>query len=352
MQHTPPPSDNLLRALTRRYFFKQSAIGIGAAALGSLLASITRLGRHARDQSAVAQAAHVPGQGQEHHLSLHGRRPSQLDLFDYKPTLQKYDGQNVPAGIDEGPALRLHQGHAEAARLAVQVRAAAGNSGAQISELLPHLRTVADDITVVRSMHTNQFNHAPGADLHEHRLPAHRAAQHGLVDDLRPGQREPGPARLRRPASPARTSPTAARPAGAAASCPPSTRASSSARRAIRCCSSPIPMACRSRRGASRSTLLKDFNEAAAQRGRRPGDRHAHQPLRDGLPHADPACPTWWTSPRSRAPSTSCTAPSRARSRSPTTACWPAGWSSAACASCSSITGAGTTTARPATTTS
>ncbi|MGA7413165.1 MAG: DUF1501 domain-containing protein, partial [Bryobacteraceae bacterium] len=86
--------------------------------------------------------------------------PSQVDLFDFKPTLQKYDGQNVPQELMKGERFAFIKGTPRLLGSPYEF-AQFGNSGAQISELLPHLRTVADDITVVRSMHTTQFNHAP-----------------------------------------------------------------------------------------------------------------------------------------------------------------------------------------------
>ena len=65
--------------------------------------------------------------------------PSQLDLFDHKPKLQKHDGQEIPAGIIlEGRAVRVHQGHAAAARARHSSFAQHGQSGSEISELLPH----------------------------------------------------------------------------------------------------------------------------------------------------------------------------------------------------------------------
>ena len=86
--------------------------------------------------------------------------PSQVDLFDFKPTLQKYDGQNVPAELMKGERFAFIKGTPRLLGSPYEF-GQFGNSGAQISELLPHLRSVADDITVVRSMHTTQFNHAP-----------------------------------------------------------------------------------------------------------------------------------------------------------------------------------------------
>ena len=87
--------------------------------------------------------------------------PSQLDLFDYKPKLDSTDGQPMPGVVHQGRAVRLHQGHAQAARLAATSSRSTGSPARRSRTLLPHLASVADDIAIVRSMHTDQFNHAP-----------------------------------------------------------------------------------------------------------------------------------------------------------------------------------------------
>jgi hypothetical protein len=86
--------------------------------------------------------------------------PSQVDLFDFKPTLQKYDGQNIPDEFVKGERFAFIKGKPKLLGSPFEF-ARSGKSGAEISELLPHLRNVADDITIIRSMHTTQFNHAP-----------------------------------------------------------------------------------------------------------------------------------------------------------------------------------------------
>jgi uncharacterized protein (DUF1501 family) len=88
--------------------------------------------------------------------------PSQLDLFDYKPALQKHDGDEIPQEfIPKGERFAFIKG---TPRLLGSPYAFArhGQSGAEISELLPHTAKIADDIAILRSLHTTQFNHAPG----------------------------------------------------------------------------------------------------------------------------------------------------------------------------------------------
>ena len=129
-----------------------------------------------------------------------------------------------------------------------------GNGGIELSELLPHLAKVADDITLVRSMVTDQFNHAPAADVSQHRFGADRPAQHGLVADLGLGtenQNLPGfVVLLVRPERPRRRHVAA----GAAAFCRAFIKACSSARKATRCCTSRIRRAWMPSAAAARST--------------------------------------------------------------------------------------------------
>ena len=86
--------------------------------------------------------------------------PSQIDLFDPKPTLTKHDGQDIPDELVKGERFAFIKGKPKLLASPFQFKSH-GQSGAQISELLPNLAKVADDITIVRSMRTTQFNHAP-----------------------------------------------------------------------------------------------------------------------------------------------------------------------------------------------
>src|SRR5437667_878368 len=90
--------------------------------------------------------------------------PSQLDLFDYKPALVKYDGKPVPAEVVKGQEYAFIRPDAElfASKFKFAPR---GKSGAELSEVLPHLAEVVDDIAIVKSMTTEAFNHAPGQIL-------------------------------------------------------------------------------------------------------------------------------------------------------------------------------------------
>ena len=86
--------------------------------------------------------------------------PSQLDLFDNKPALRKYDGQEIPAEIVKGERFAFIKGTPKLLGSPYEFRRH-GQSGHEISDLLPHIGAIADDIAIVKSMSTTQFNHAP-----------------------------------------------------------------------------------------------------------------------------------------------------------------------------------------------
>jgi hypothetical protein len=144
---------NRLRAITRRHFFRQSGFGIGGLALLSLL-----------DEKLLAMSApfvpqFAPRAKSVIYLFMAGA-PSQVDLFDHKPALRDHDGQAIPEEFVKGERFAFIKG---TPRLLGSPYAfeKCGQSGAEVSELLPHLRGVADDLAFVKSMYTTQFNHAP-----------------------------------------------------------------------------------------------------------------------------------------------------------------------------------------------
>lgn len=149
----------LLRTLTRRELFQRLGTGIGAAALAALLQ---------REGNATPQPER-PLQAHPPHFPARARRviylhmvgaPSQLDLFDYKPTLQRLDGELVPRHLIEGQRFAFLRGHPRL--MGTRFRFARhGQSGLELSELWPHLATVADELAVIKTLHTDEFNHAP-----------------------------------------------------------------------------------------------------------------------------------------------------------------------------------------------
>jgi len=139
-------------AMTRRHFLGRSGCNLGAAALTGML-SADALG--AMDMSiphAVATAKRV--------IYLHmAGSPPQLDLLDYKPLLNKQHGEVAPTDCyaDRSAFVKPNATVLGSPHAFEQV----GGNGAWVSEMLPHFKTIVDDVCIVRSMHTDQFNHAP-----------------------------------------------------------------------------------------------------------------------------------------------------------------------------------------------
>lgn len=149
--------DSLLQR-TRRHFFADCQLGLGALGLWSLLGRQTHASREV-NPLAVREPHFAPRAKNVIFLFMAGG-PSQLDLFDEKPKLRELSGQVIPPSFVEGKRFafiprdaKLLGTHRKFQRY--------GESGAEISELLPHLGKVADDVAIVRSIQTNVFNHGP-----------------------------------------------------------------------------------------------------------------------------------------------------------------------------------------------
>jgi hypothetical protein len=151
------PFESHLRATTRRTFLKHSGVGVGAIALNQLLAQSLCA---ASPSAGTTRAPHfAPRAKRVIYLHMVGA-PSQLDLFDHKPALAPLDGRPCPDDFIRGKRFAFIRGHPNiaASRFAF---ARHGQSGAELSSLLPHLAGVADEIAIVKSLHTDEFNHAP-----------------------------------------------------------------------------------------------------------------------------------------------------------------------------------------------
>ena len=142
------PNHPPVQEVTRRHFFKQSGFGIGSLALSSLL-----------NQNIFAKQTNGAKAKRIIYLFMAGG-PSQLDLFDNKPALIKYDGQDCPAEYLKGERFAFTKGVPKLQGSPFQFKRH-GQSGNEISEVMPHLAKHADDIAIIRSMKTTQFNHAP-----------------------------------------------------------------------------------------------------------------------------------------------------------------------------------------------
>jgi hypothetical protein len=146
-------------AVARRHFLKDCGIGLGKVALASLLGG-TPLRADERRDPLAAKAPHYPGKAKAViHLFMSGA-PSHLDLFDYKPKLKELEGKPLPPSIIGTQRFAFIR--SDAGVLAPQFKFARhGQSGMELSEMLPHLAKVVDDVCFIRSVRTDQFNHAP-----------------------------------------------------------------------------------------------------------------------------------------------------------------------------------------------
>ena len=155
------------KLVTRRWFFRQCGVGLGGIALGSLLGANKAFGASAAAPAPnplAPRKPHFTPKAKRVIYLFMGGAPSQLDLFDYKPTLAKYNGKPVPAEVVKGQKYAFIKPDAEL--YATEFKFARhGRCGAEISEALPHLAGVVDDIAIVKSMTTDAFNHAPGQVL-------------------------------------------------------------------------------------------------------------------------------------------------------------------------------------------
>ena len=157
-------STELGHNLARRHFFRDCAVGVGKIALASLMTDSfgTRRAFAAPEATNAlgARAPHfAPKARSVIHLFMAGA-PSQLDLFDHKPVLAQYEGKPIPAEVIGGQRYAFIRPDAAALGPRFKFKKS-GQCGAELAEILPHLGNVADDVCFIKSVHTDQFNHAP-----------------------------------------------------------------------------------------------------------------------------------------------------------------------------------------------
>jgi hypothetical protein len=144
-------------SVTRRQFFSQSSKGIGLAALAALLSE------DAKASGGLPGLPHFPPKAKRViYLFQHGA-PSQLDLFDFKPNLAKLRGTELPDSVRKGQRLTGMTSYQTTFPTAPSIFHfdRSGQSGAELSELLPYTQKIADDICIIRSLQTDAINHDP-----------------------------------------------------------------------------------------------------------------------------------------------------------------------------------------------
>ena len=148
--------------MSRRHFLNSFGMGLGSIALSSLLKPEALLG--ATNSRGSLGTSHFPSKAKRIIYLFQSGGPSQLDLYDPKPTLIKKHGTELPEEIRQGQRLTAMSGNQASLPLAGSPFKfnPHGQSGIEISDALPHISSIADDICLVRSMHTEAINHGPG----------------------------------------------------------------------------------------------------------------------------------------------------------------------------------------------
>ena len=147
-----------MNAITRRHFFGRAATGVGTAALLSLAGE-------AQGKDGLPGLPHFPARAKRVIYLFQSGGPSQMELYDYKPRLTEFQGTDLPESIRSGQRLT----NMSSAQLSFPVVpskfsfARHGQSGAWVSELMPHTAKVADDLTFIKSTFTEAINHDPGS---------------------------------------------------------------------------------------------------------------------------------------------------------------------------------------------
>lgn len=152
------------RLVTRRQFFGRASTGIGVAALASLLGTWPADAANGRR---VQNLTHRAPKARRVIYLFQSGGPSQMELFDYKPTLERYHGEELPPSVRQGQRLTTMTSGQDKLPVAASKFAFRqhGQSGLFLSELIPHIGEVADDLCIVRSVHTEAINHDPGMTM-------------------------------------------------------------------------------------------------------------------------------------------------------------------------------------------
>ncbi|GIW82161.1 MAG: sulfatase [Gemmatales bacterium] len=158
------PIEEYIQLETRRQFFGRCALGLGTAALLSLLQEeYLRAATGNAARGGLPDLPHfTPKAKRVIYLFMSGA-PSQMDLFDYKPKMKDWFDKDLPDSVRQGQRLTTMTSGQKRFPIAPSIYKFKkhGQCGAEVSELLPHLATVVDDLAIIRSVHTEAINHDP-----------------------------------------------------------------------------------------------------------------------------------------------------------------------------------------------
>ncbi len=155
------PQDHQLRDITRRHFFNRCGLGVGSLALQQMLAG--------ESQASVKIDPANPMASRRPHHTAKAKRviylfmaggPSQIDLFDHKPLLEKYSGQKPPESLMSGKRFAFLKGN-ETLLASPRKFGTYGQCGMTLSDLFPHHRKIVDDVCWMKGITTDVFNHGP-----------------------------------------------------------------------------------------------------------------------------------------------------------------------------------------------
>jgi hypothetical protein len=157
------PLNDCRLILTRRHFFGRSAVGLGAAALSSLLNPDLFADEQRQARAGILRSTHFPARAKQVIYLFMSGGPSHIDLLDYKPALRRHHGQELPAAVRMGQRITgMTSGQSSLPCAASLFRFDQhGQSGTWLSELLPYTARIVDDIAIVKSVHTEAINHDP-----------------------------------------------------------------------------------------------------------------------------------------------------------------------------------------------
>jgi len=158
-----PNHNHYLQAETRRHFFNQCGVGVGAIALSHLMTDPTRATYFDADSNPLApKPPHFPARAKRIIFLFMAGGPSQLDLFDHKPQLNALNGQPIPQSFIEGKRFAFmdssHRVNLLGSRRKFEQH---GQTGSWVSDLLPYTAKMVDELTFIRTCKTDLFNHAP-----------------------------------------------------------------------------------------------------------------------------------------------------------------------------------------------
>ena len=157
---------NFANEMTRRTLFSKSSMGIGTAALATLLGNdqskASEQSKTSATQLGLSDLPHHPPKARNVIYLLMNGGPPHIDMFDYKPELEKYRGKEIPESVHRNQRVStMTQGAAKLALPAFTGFKQHGESGAWVCDFLPHTAGIVDDLCFIKSMHTTSVNHAP-----------------------------------------------------------------------------------------------------------------------------------------------------------------------------------------------